>query len=140
MNKEIENILLPWCKEMVEKFNWLTIKYELSKKYGVYLVSFSPSSKIDDCNEFNVDAMKFEDELNAKYGSNAPLFCDEERNFTFTEDVEIIKAATPNLYVTVSNLVDIIEEQYIMTRKLFNTPQEYEYTYSQSESIVEKAA
>ena len=63
MNKEIEFILVRWCKEMVNKYNWLTIKYEFSSSYGVYLVSFSPISEITESEEFNVEvcsAMKRE--------------------------------------------------------------------------------
>lgn len=100
MNKEIEYILVRWCKEMVNKYNWLTIKYEFSSSYGVYLVSFSPISEITESEEFNVEVMRFEDEMNSQYGNNAPLFCDEERNFKLTDNA-VILGAEANAYVTV---------------------------------------
>lgn len=113
MNKEIEGILIPWCKEMVSKYEWLTIKYELSSKYGLYIVSFSPVSEIDKCDEFNLEVMKFEDDMNAHYGNKAPLFCDEERNFVLSENATIL-GAKANVYVTVRlNLVQMSYSQSV---------------------------
>ena len=116
MNKEIEFILVRWCKEMVNKYNWLTIKYEFSSSYGVYLVSFSPISEITESAEFNVEVMRFEDEMNAQYGNNAPLFCDEERNFKLTDNAVIMGAEASNsplvsFVLPPINLVEAIKDK-----------------------------
>lgn len=140
MNKEIEIILVRWCKEMVAKYGWLTIKYEYSPKNGVYLVSFSPLSEIEQCDEFNVEVMKFEDEMNAHYGNNAPLFCDEERNFKFSENVEIIRADTKiNMFVTF-HLNDLIQ-YYSTAEKLDSIATSHvdEYNYN-TNTVYLKAA
>ena len=55
------------------------------------MVSYSPKEKINDNDDFNRDAMKFADDMNKKYGNNAPLFCDEEAYFKLSDKAEIIK-------------------------------------------------
>lgn len=91
MNKElIEKDLRTWFDTMVKKYQWLNIKFEWSQDRGVFLVSFSPVEKIELSDEFNEDAMRFADELNAKYGNDAPLFTDEDTLFQLSVDAESI--------------------------------------------------
>lgn len=91
MNKElIEKDLRTWFDTMIKKYQWLNIKFEWSQDRGVFLVSFSPVEKIELSDEFNEDAMKFADELNFRYGNDAPLFTDEEALFQLSVDAESI--------------------------------------------------
>lgn len=66
---------------MVDKYSWLTIRYELDKESGRFLVSFYPIEEIEKNDKFNIEVMEYEDSLYAKYGDYAPLFCDNENLF-----------------------------------------------------------
>ncbi len=85
MNKtKIHSQLLSWFNEMTSKYEWLSFRYEYSTILGVYLVGYYPSFKVDECDEFCIDAMRFEDSMNAEYGDEAPLFGNEEECFRFS--------------------------------------------------------
>ncbi|MBR6077633.1 MAG: hypothetical protein IKP63_04715 [Paludibacteraceae bacterium] len=88
MKEEILQKLRTWFDEMLAKYDWLTFKYEYSDRRHVYLVSYSPIDKIELSDEFNRDAMAFEDRMNYLYGDDAPLFCDEESLFTLSNQAE----------------------------------------------------
>ena len=75
---------------MVEKYDWLTIKYEYSDFYHTFLVGFSPLGIIDNHNDFNRDALAFEDLMTAEFGDNAPLFTDEEELFSLSAEATVI--------------------------------------------------
>lgn len=92
--KEIEQKLRNWFKEMLAKYDWLSFKFEFDTKRQVYLVSFYPQSEIDENEEFCRDAMAFEDKVNYLYGQDAPLFCDEETLFSLSENAELISNNT----------------------------------------------
>lgn len=81
MMEQIEKDLHIWFEYISNKFQWLTVKYEFNQERNAWLVSFSPISEIDLSDDFNRDAMTFEDEMNMKYGLKAPLFTDEEQLF-----------------------------------------------------------
>ena len=91
---EMEKMLRDWSQKMLERFIWLCIRFEYNKERGVYLISFSPSEKIDESEDFCREALAFEDRMNALYGDDAPLFCDEERCFKLSEQAEEIKVYT----------------------------------------------
>ena len=103
MNRnKIEEELKSWFKAMIQKYNWLNIRYEYCQIRHVWLVSFSPANRIDLSEEFNADAMDFADKLNEKYGDGAPLFTDEEYLFKLSSyAVEVSNAPTFN---TMANL------------------------------------
>ena len=93
MNKEIiETKLRTWFSQMTKKYSWLRIKFEFSEVRGVFMVSFSPVSLIEFSEQFNRDAMKFADEMNAEYGNEAPLFTDEEALFRLSNEAEVLYA------------------------------------------------
>ena len=92
---------------MLNKFEWLCVKYEFNTKRGVYLVSFSPKSQIESSDEFNIEAMRFADELNDLYGDNAPLFTDEEELFDLSDEAEIIEK--PHAYVSTKQLIHPVD-------------------------------
>ena len=91
-----------WCNMITKKYEWLTVKFEYNDKRETYLVSFYPCSKIDTCDQFNIDAMAFEDEMNDLYGNMAPLFCDEESCFKLSAAVEIFGANIHNFETELS--------------------------------------
>lgn len=88
MNKKIEEILREWCQNMIKKYEWLTIRFEFNEIQKLYLVSFYPITKIDLSDDFNKDALTFEDKMNEDYGDKAPLFCDEESLFKLSSFAE----------------------------------------------------
>lgn len=89
--EEIKNKLVVWFDKMMTKYEWLSIKFEYSNKLRNYLVSFSPSSKIQVSDEFCEESMCFEDEMNKLYGDDAPLFCDDEKYFKLSDKAETVR-------------------------------------------------
>lgn len=81
MIEQIRNDLHTWFEYVSNKFQWLNIKYEFNPNRKVWLVSFSPASQIDLSDDFNKEAMAFEDAMYDKYELEAPLFTDEEKLF-----------------------------------------------------------
>ena len=74
MDREsVKSKLYAWLSSMTMKYNWLQVKLEYKEDHGVFLVSFSPVSQIELSEEFNREAMRFADEMNAIYGNEAPL-------------------------------------------------------------------
>lgn len=87
-NEQIEKDLRAWFVLMTNKYSWLKIKFEFSNDRGVWLVSFAPVDRIEVSDEFNLDAMVFANEMNEKYGTDAPLFTDEEELFSLSSFAE----------------------------------------------------
>lgn len=87
----IEKQLRSWFSQITKKYTWLQVKFEFNEERGVFMVSFSPKSHIEDSDEFNIDAMLFADDMNAVYGNEAPLFTDEEFLFTLSSNAEIFE-------------------------------------------------
>lgn len=95
MNKEIiEKQLRNWFSLMTKKYSWLRIKFEFNQRRGVFMVSFSPVSRIEQSDEFNLDAINFADEMNETYGNEAPLFTDEETLFKLSVNAEVVGVCT----------------------------------------------
>ena len=94
MKEIIEKQLRTWFAQMTKKYSWLRIKFEFNENRGVFMVSFSPVSQIELSNDFNMDAMKFADEMNEQYGNDAPLFTDEESLFKLSLIESLTKSQT----------------------------------------------
>lgn len=89
-NRKLETTLRNWFEKMVNRYEWLSIKFEYSEKRGIYLVSYSPIQKIEEDESFIKDSMDFEDKINILYGNDSPLFCDEEKYFKLSSNAEVI--------------------------------------------------
>lgn len=87
---EIETSLRSWAKEMVSRFEWLTIRFEYNNVRHRYLVSYYYATNIDDNDPFYKEALDYEDKMNILYMDDAPLFCDEESLFKLSTDAETI--------------------------------------------------
>ena len=90
-NPELESILREWAKDMVNRYEWLTIRFEYNENRGHYLVSYYPAERINQSDEFCLESSDFEDSINLKYLNNAPLFCDDERLFRLSPKAETIR-------------------------------------------------
>lgn len=88
--KNIERKLRAWFALMLKKYTWLSIKFEFNKEYKCYLVSFSPSSKSTQDEDFCRDVLDFEDKINEEYEFDAPLFCDDEDLFELSSNAEVL--------------------------------------------------
>lgn len=116
--QKIKNELIAWFKIITSRFQWISVKYEYSDKLKSFLVSFSPSDKINESDEFCIEAMRFENEMNEKYGDNAPLFCDDEKYFTLSEHSEIInfdKNNTIDLQYNVTESINYSKFSYYLS-------------------------
>lgn len=90
-NEHLEQFLKTWLKKLVQKYQWLTIKYEYNEYRKEYLVSYYPKEEIENDDNFMRDSMMMEDVCNQVYGELAPLFCDEEEYFKLSPNAEVIK-------------------------------------------------
>ena len=114
MKKEkIEKKLRSWLLEMTKKYCWLRIKFEFSEVEGVYMVSFSPASKIERSDDFNKDAMQFADDLDNEFGTDAPLFTEEEELFKLSETAETMVGHIPTPTIA-DGLVKVHNDNSIM--------------------------
>ncbi len=99
---EQERIIKEWAESMVNKYDWLIIKYEYNEERKVFLVSYYPEKLIANNEEFAIDAMRFEDDLNLKYGIFSPLFCDEESLFKLSSKATVIEAVHSSIIVDIT--------------------------------------
>lgn len=89
-NEKIEQELRGWFTQMLEKYTWLSIKFEYNSRRGCFMVSFSPESIINQDEEFCKEALAFEEKLDEEYRDEAPLFCDGDSLFKLSSDAEIL--------------------------------------------------
>ena len=87
----LETTLRRWAQDMVNRYTWLTIRFEYNEEDGIFLVSYSPKEMISGNKPFIRDSMAFENRMNAIYSDDAPLFCDEERLFRLSPAAEVIR-------------------------------------------------
>ena len=97
MKSKIEKELRDWFNYLVSRYRWLSIKFEYSDARSVFLVSFSPTDKISECEPFIKESAEFEDLMNARYGNSSPLFCDDEKYFSLSPNAEVITIETVNM-------------------------------------------
>lgn len=128
MKENIEKQLRTWFAQMTKKYSWLRIKFEFNENRGVFMVSFSPVSQIELSNDFNMDAMKFADEMNEQYGNDAPLFTDEESLFKLSSNAVIIEAP---IFVTTNSPLLSKTIISVQPQRCSWTPA-YEYTPAQT--------
>jgi len=100
---EVEQALREWAQEMVQKYAWLTIRYEYNDTRNRYLVSYSPSEIIEENEEFCRESMSFEDYMNLTFFDDAPLFCDDERLFHLSEQAEVVKSTPASLPLIITS-------------------------------------
>lgn len=117
INKRIELDLRKWFKAMIDRFPWLSFKFEFSNRKKRYIVSFSPIEKIEQNEEFCLESLNFSEQMENKYPDNTPLFCDDEDLFKLSENAELI-----SLKVSFS---DIIIAKQNNENMLFNYKDEF---------------
>nr|DAR30566.1 MAG TPA: hypothetical protein [Caudoviricetes sp.] len=101
MKKEIINEQLnTWFSQMLQKYTWLSIKFEYNDLEKCFMVSFSPKFIISQDEGFCKEALTFENEMNKVYGDYAPLFCDDEDLFTLSSEAEFLSNQTANSFCT----------------------------------------
>jgi len=97
MKSKIEKELREWFKYLVGRYRWLTVRFNYSEDKGVFLVSYSPADEIRENDSFINETSVFEDFINARYGDNSPLFCDDEKYFKLSPDAEVVTFETINM-------------------------------------------
>ena len=85
----LEKILRRWAQDMVNRYTWLTIRFEYSEKERVSLVSYSPEEKAGD--DFVIESIALENRMKELYGDYAPLFCYDEELFRLSPAAEVIR-------------------------------------------------
>ncbi|MCQ2232265.1 MAG: hypothetical protein MJZ30_10505 [Paludibacteraceae bacterium] len=82
----IKEYLNEKLKELASSFNWLSIKYEFIPKFNTFCVSYNVPNKEKDNEDFYVQAMILEEDINSKFKDKSPLFCENERLFSLSDD------------------------------------------------------
>ncbi len=90
MDYQQERQLQNWFRRMVDMFPGLSFRYEYSDRRGVYLVSATVNTEDARYEEYCVKSMQFEDQMNAQYMDNAPLFTDNEELFRLSSDALVV--------------------------------------------------
>ncbi len=90
----MKDTILKWANEMVQNYPWLTVKFEYSQRFGTFLVDFVYSSDNQNDQDFHRDALAFNDKMNELYCDDAPLFTDNGKLFTLSDDALIISSHT----------------------------------------------
>lgn len=85
-NLEIENCLKEWCESMLAKFPTITLCYEYSEKRNVYLVNAMVNLCDAVYDEFCIQTMIFEDEMNSRFDIEAPLFTENSELFSLSKE------------------------------------------------------
>ena len=99
-NEIIKEQLNTWFSQMLQKYTWLSIKFEYNDLEKCFMVSFSPKFIISQDEGFCKEALTFENEMNEVYGDYAPLFCDDEDLFTLSSDAELLSNQPKNSFYT----------------------------------------
>lgn len=143
----IEQQLREWFTQMTNQYSWLRIKYEFNENRDVFMVSFAPTSKIELSDEFNLAALKFADDMNARFSNNAPLFTDEELLFKLSDNAEVIggektfSTISPLRYSTaVSVKTHRSNYSWVSTQSCTTSPIKKNFKQSQSDSCFFVAA
>lgn len=101
MKREIiKKQLKMWFNQMLQKYTWLSIKFEYNDLEKCFMVSFSPNFIISQDEEFCKEALIFENKMNEVYGDYAPLFCDDESLFKLSSDAEVLTNKNTSTFVT----------------------------------------
>lgn len=87
--EDIRNSLASWANIITSKYTGLKVRFEYNEARRVYLVSLCPD-RVTNIEEFSREVMAFEDELEHVYGSDTPLFCDNEELFQLSAEAETI--------------------------------------------------
>lgn len=80
MKEKVLDTLIPRLEEITAKYSWLSVRYEYNEKRRVYLVSYDYARKSEDPG-FIRSSIELEEQMNAFFGDEAPLFCDNEELF-----------------------------------------------------------
>ena len=96
-----------WAKEMVAIYTWLTIKFEYSNRYKTFLVDFIYPSQNGDDESFHRAAMEFNDKMCDTYGDDAPLFTNNDKLFSLSENAQIICANSYSVFRTLTLAVGL---------------------------------
>ena len=106
---EIENDLRQQLELLLVTYPDAMFKYAYDDNRKVYLVSDVVDPNRDDYEQYCEDVMRVEDELNDRYGFDAPLFTSNERSFKLPKDAS-----------EVSLQIKSIVEQLIQSIKISN--------------------
>lgn len=87
----IEEDLVRMLTQLTTEFPWLSARYEYRDSWATFLVSYAPSDKMFSDDDVLLRMMELEEELIAKYGDDAPLFCEEERLFSLSPGATLIE-------------------------------------------------
>lgn len=96
-----------WAKKMVSIYTWLTIKFEYSNKYKTFLVDFIYPAQYGDDENFHREAMAFNDKMCDTYGDDAPLFTNNEKLFSLSENAQVIRANSYSTFETLTLAADL---------------------------------
>lgn len=89
IQKDIEKQLIIYSNLMVNKFKWLTIKFEYCVNRNCFLLVYYTNNIEDDL--FYMALSEYSNLMNLFYNNAAPLFCINESLFKLSNNAHTIK-------------------------------------------------
>lgn len=86
--------IIKWLNEMVDKFGWISFKYEYSDDMKAHLVCVYPQKKIDLCGDYCTEEVNFGFSMDKLFPKETLLFSTEEQLFSCSESALHFKKAT----------------------------------------------
>lgn len=88
----MEQTIKDWAKKMVQLYTWLTVKFEYNNRFNTILVDFVYQSQYAENEDFHKEVLAFYDKMHEIYGEDAPLFTDNEKLFSLSDNAQIISS------------------------------------------------
>lgn len=85
--------IIKWLNEMINKFEWISFKYEYSSEMKAHLVCVYPQKEIDQCDEYSTEEVDFNFKMDELYPNETLLFSTEEQLFSCSDNAPCFKKA-----------------------------------------------
>lgn len=125
---EIEMDLRQQLEMLLVKYPDAMFRYAYDDNRKVYLVSDVVDVNRDDYEQYCEDVLRVEDELNDRYGFDAPLFTSNERSFSLPTDADEVSLQINYMVeqllksIKISNKHTVEDDSYSLT---YQVPQTY---------------
>lgn len=123
---KVNEVIFDWIYSSIEKFPWITIKYEYSKKRHIHYISILPESNRELTEEYCSDENEFSFKLDQMFPNEVVLFGTENSLFTVSPNA---LSFTKNLVVKFQ-IEDTLKEGLFFKTENDNSNNCLEYNYS----------
>lgn len=89
--KRVKEVLESWFSSMINKYPWITFKYEASDDGYNHRICVYPGCLIDEDNGYCLDEIDFSMKLDAEFPNNSILFSTEDELFSCSPNAKVYK-------------------------------------------------